>query len=100
MTESGPSAVAALDYRVAWAQRCRIAPFIRLARRIREYRSAIVATIENGLTNALVKSFNLKIYLITRRVFEFHNVNALIALARLTLSAQNYQLEEQESRKF
>ncbi len=92
VTGSGPGAVAALDRWVTWAQRCRIAPFVRLARRIREYRSAIVATIESGLTNALVESFNTKIRLITRRAFGFHNVNALIALARLTLSGQRPEL--------
>ena len=92
VTSIGPGAVAALDRWIAWAQRCRIAQFVRLARRIREYRSAIVATIEHGLTNALVESFNTKIRLITRRAFGFHNVNALIALARLTLSGQRPKL--------
>lgn len=92
VTGTGPGAVAALDRWVAWAQRSRIAPFVRLARRMREYRSAIVATIEHGLTNALVESFNTKIRLITRRAFGFHNVNALIALARLTLSGQRPKL--------
>ena len=92
VTGTGPGAVAALDRWIAWAQRCRIAQFVRLARRIREYRSAIVATIEHGLTNALVESFNTKIRLITRRAFGFHNVAALIALARLTLSGQRPEL--------
>jgi transposase len=92
VTSRGPGAVAALDRWIVWAQRCRITQFVRLARRIREYRSAIVATIEHGLTNALVESFNTKIRLITRRAFGFHNVNALIALARLTLSGQRPEL--------
>lgn len=92
VTGRGPGAIAALDRWVTWAQRSRIAPFVRLARRIREYRAAIVATIENGLTNALVESFNTKIRLITRRAFGFHNVNALIALARLALSGQRPKL--------
>lgn len=92
VTGTGPGAVQALDRWVAWAQRSRLAPFVRLARRIREYRSAIVATIEHGLTNALVESFNTKIRLITRRAFGFHNVAALIALARLTLSGQRPEL--------
>lgn len=92
VTGSGPSAVAALDRWVAWAQRSRIAPFVRLAKRIRENRSAIIATIETGLNNALVESFNTKIRLITRRAFGFHNVNALIALARLALSGQRPKL--------
>jgi hypothetical protein len=43
---------------------------------------------ENGLTNALVESFNTRIRLITRRTFGFHNLNVLVVLARLTFSGQ------------
>lgn len=69
--------------------------------RIREHRDAKVAPIENGLTNALVELFNTKIRLITRRVFEIHNVNALIArlASHLAVSVRNYPLERQESRR-
>jgi transposase len=92
VTGKGPSAVAALDKWIRWAQRCRIPSFVRLGGRIRNYRAAIVATLEHKLTNALVESFNTKIRLITRRAFGFHHVDALIALARLTLSGQRPQL--------
>lgn len=88
VTSTGPGAVDALDRWIAWAQRSRLEPFVRLARRIREYRVAIVATIEHRLTNALVESFNTKIRLIARRAFGYRRVDALIALARLTLSGQ------------
>lgn len=88
VTGIGPGAVEALDRWIGWAQRSRIESFVRLARRIRIYRTAIVATIEHRLTNALVESFNTKIRLIARRAFGFHHVKALIALARLTLSGQ------------
>jgi transposase len=88
VTGSGPGAIEALDRWIGWAQRSRIPSFVRLARRIREYRAAIVATIEHRLTNALVESFNTKIRLIARRAFGFHRVDALIALTRLTLSGQ------------
>lgn len=88
VTGSGPGGIEALDRWIAWAQRSQIPSFVRLARRIREHRSAIVATIEHRLTNALVESFNTKIRLIARRAFGFHRVDALIALTRLTLSGQ------------
>jgi transposase len=88
VTGTGPGAVEALDRWIAWARRSRIDSFVRLAKRIRDYRTAIVATIEHRLTNALVESFNTKIRLIARRAFGFHHVDALIALARLTLSGQ------------
>ena len=92
VTGAGPGAVDALGRWISWAQRSRLEPFVRLARRIRDYRAAIVATIEHRLTNALVESFNTKIRLIARRAFGFHRVGALIALARLTLSGQRPEL--------
>jgi transposase len=92
VTGVGPGAVQALDRWLAWAQRSRLPSFVRLAQRIRAYRAAIVSTIEHRLTNALVESFNTKIRLIARRAFGFHRVDALIALARLTLSGQRPQL--------
>ena len=88
VTGTGPGAVEALDRWIGWARRSRIDSFVRLAKRISEYRQAIVATLEHRLTNALVESFNTKIRLIARRAFGFHHVDALIALARLTLSGQ------------
>lgn len=69
-----------------------IANVSRRSRARRTPRVAIVATIEHGLTNALVESFNTKIRLIARRAFGFHHVGALIALSRLTLSGQRPQL--------
>ncbi len=92
VTGHGPGAVVALDRWIAWAQRSRIPSFTELARKIRNHRAAIIATIEVGLTNALVESFNTKIRLIARRAFGFHHVGALIALARLTLSGQRPHL--------
>ena len=80
--------IAGLDRWIAWAQRSRILPFVELSRRVRTFYNAIVATMREGLSNALVESVNTKIRLIARRAFGFHNVNALIALARLSLSGQ------------
>lgn len=91
-TLSGDAAVAALDRWLAWARRCRIAPFVALAQRIGGYRTQIVATLHYRLTNALVESLNTKIRLITRRAFGFRNVHALIALARLSLGSIRPQL--------
>ena len=92
VTSRGPGAITALDRWITWAQRSRIPTFVELARRIRRHRTAIVATIEHGLTNALVESTNTKIRLICRRAYGFRNVDALIALARLTLSGQRPEL--------
>ncbi len=48
-------------------------------------RDAIVASIEHGLSNALVESMNTKIRLIVRMAFGFHSAQAIIALAMLSL---------------
>jgi transposase len=40
----------------------------------------------------MVESFNTKVRVIARRAFGFHRVDALIALARLTLSGRRPQL--------
>jgi transposase len=78
-------AIALLDEWLAWARRCRLAPFVRLARTIAEQRPGIVAAIEHGLSNARIEQANTQVRLIARRAFGFHSPDALIALAMFTL---------------
>lgn len=75
-----------LDGWLKWARRCRLRSFVKLARTITEQRAGIVAAIEHQLSNARVEAINTQIRLITRRAFGFHSVDALIALAVLTLA--------------
>jgi transposase len=75
----------ALDRWLSWAARCRIPEFTRLARKIKQHRATIDATLEHGLSNALIESTNTKIRLITRTAYGFANPEALIALAILSL---------------
>jgi transposase len=75
----------ALDRWCSWAQRCRIPQFVKLGRRIKRHLAPITATLEHGLSNALIESTNTKIRLITRMAFGFHHPDNLIALAMLTL---------------
>jgi transposase len=89
---SGEPAVTELTRWLRWAQRCRIPSFVRLAQRINNYWGPIAATLIHGLTNALVESVNTKIRLIARRAFGFHNVQALIGLAQLSLGGYRPQL--------
>jgi transposase len=79
-------AVALLERWLAWARRCRLEPFRKLARTISDQRAGIVGAIEHGLSNARVEAINTQIRLITRRAFGFHSANALIALAMLSLA--------------
>jgi len=71
---------------LAWARRCRLPSFVRLAKTITAQRPGIVAAIEHRLSNARVEAANTTIRLIARRAFGFHTPEALIALAKLTLS--------------
>jgi len=82
----GPrAAVRLLDEWLAWARRCRLKPFVKLARTITEQREGIVAAIRHGLSNARVEAVNTQIRLIARRAFGFHSPQALISLAMLKL---------------
>ncbi len=56
----------------SWARRSRIPPFVTLRRRIVHHRAAIHATLDSGLSNALIESTNTKIRLLTRIAFGFH----------------------------
>ncbi len=80
------AAIALLDAWIKWARRCRLPPFVKLARTITDQQAGIVAAIEHGLSNARVEAINTQIRLITRRAFGFHSPDALIALAMLTLA--------------
>jgi len=80
------AAVELLDGWLKWARRCRLRPFVKLARTITQQRAGIAAAIQHDLSNARVEAINTQIRLITRRAFGFHSANALIALAMLTLA--------------
>ncbi len=79
-------AIRMLDDWIAWARRCRLAPFVKLAKTITKQRDGIAAAISHGLSNARVEAINTQIRLITRRAFGFHSPGALIALAMLSLA--------------
>jgi transposase len=78
-------AIGVLDAWLKWAWRCRLAPFVKLARTIRDQRAGIEAAFRNGLSNARVEQINTQIRLITRRGFGYHSQQAVIALAMLSL---------------
>src|SRR6266545_2240062 len=76
---------AMLEEWLQWARRCRIGPFVKLAKTIARHRRDIEATLDIGLSNALVESTNTKIRLLTRQAFGFHYPEALISIAMLAL---------------
>ena len=71
---------------LAWASRSRLAPFVRLARTIRNHRDGILAAIRLGLTNGRLEGLNSRIRLISHRSFGFHSSAPLIALVYLCCS--------------
>jgi transposase len=82
---SGDEGKHALRRWLSWAARCRIPEFVKLGRTIRTELAAIHASLEHGLSNALVESTNTKIRLLTRMAFGFKRPEALISLALLAL---------------
>jgi transposase len=79
-------AIELLERWLQWARRCRLKPFVKLARTITNQRAGIQAAIRHGLSNARVEAINTQIRLLTRRAFGFHSPGALIALAMLSLA--------------
>jgi transposase len=69
---------------LAWAQRCRIPEFVKLARTIKRFLPLIHNTLDHGLSNALSEATNTHIRLLTRRAYGYHSPDALIAMATLT----------------
>jgi len=78
-------AMALLDRWLAWARRCRLKPFVDLAKTVKAHLAGIRAAVTRGLSNGRVESVNTKIRLLTRVAFGFRSPQALIALAMLDL---------------
>jgi transposase len=76
-------APAHLDAWLAWAQRSKLAPFVRLARTLRRYRDGILAALALGLSNARLEGLHSKVRLLSHRSFGFHSPAPLIALIYL-----------------
>jgi transposase len=84
-TASTEDALALLDAWLKWARRCRLEPFVKLAKRITEQRPSVEAALRHSLSNARVEQANTQIRLIIRRGFGYRSPDAVIALAMLTL---------------
>ena len=82
---STDDALALLDAWLTWARRCRLQPFVKLARRITEQRARVEAALRHSLSNARVEQVNTQIRLIIRRGFGYRSPQAVIALAMLSL---------------
>jgi transposase len=80
-------ATAALDAWLSWAARCRIEGLVALSKKMRRHKGAILAAIENNISNARIESMNNKIKLTVRMAYGFRNIDNLIALVYLRCSS-------------
>jgi transposase len=78
------TAVELLDRWIARAQRCRLPPFVKAARTMRERRGLIVNALEHGISNGRVEGLNTKVRLLVRRAYGFHSADAALALVMLS----------------
>jgi len=69
-----------LEEWLAWTSRSKLAPFVKVARTIRQYKEGILAYIRDRLTNGFVEGINNKLRVVTRRAFGFHSAEALISM--------------------
>jgi transposase len=88
----------ALTHWLAEARGSQIAEFTHLATRIEAIRDRIEATLDHGLSNALVESVNTRIRLLTRIAFGYHSPRPLIALAMLSQGPYRPQLPGRDPR--
>lgn len=65
---------------LAWAQRSKLSPFVKLARTIKKHSEGILAYVQTRLNNGRVEGLNGKIRTITRRAYGFHSATSLIAM--------------------
>jgi transposase len=86
-----------LDRWCARAQRCRLAPFIKAARTMRNRRDLILNAIEHGISNGRVEGMNTKVRLIVRRAYGFHSADATLALVMLGAGPINLQLPHERT---
>lgn len=81
-----------LDRWIAWAQRSRLASFVKLQRTIRKHRDGILAALDLGITNGRSEGLNRKVRSITSRAFGFHSADALAAMIMLCCGPIQLQL--------
>lgn len=81
----------ALDAWLTWAFRCRLKPFIKLARTIRKHKEGILAYIKDRLTNGIVEGINNRLRVVARRAYGYHSAEALIGM--LFLNCGGIQLD-------
>lgn len=84
-----------LDGAIRRAARSRLRPFKVLAQTLRQYRDAILAAVEHGLSNSPLEALNSRLALLNHRAAGFHSAAAFIALAMLCVGGFKPALPQQ-----
>lgn len=66
---------------IAWAQRCRIPEFAKLAKTLTRYKALICATLDGGPSNGRAEALNAQVGALITRARGFRSAAALIAMA-------------------
>jgi transposase len=66
---------------IAWAHRCRIPEFVKLARTLSRFKDLISATLDGGPSNGRAEALNAQINALITRARGFRSAAALIAMA-------------------
>jgi transposase len=74
------------------ALRSRLAPFVKLAKTMRERRELNLNAVEHGISNGRVEGLNTKVRFLIRRAYDFHSSEAALALVMLAAGPINLQL--------
>ena len=77
------------------AKRSRINAFVALGKRFAVYFDAIIASIELGISNALIEGINAKIRLINARGYGHHSAQTLTSMIYLSLGGLHPKLPTQ-----
>jgi transposase len=68
----------------AWAHRCRVPEFAKLAKTLSRFKDLIVATLDGGPSNGRAEALNAQINALITRARGFRSAAALIAMAEFT----------------
>ncbi len=68
---------------LSWASHSKLAPFVKLARTIRQHKNDILAYIKLRYTNGPTEALNNKARLIQRKAYGFHRAESFIAMLML-----------------
>lgn len=90
-------AIELLDRWIGRTLRCRLAPFVKAARTMRDRRGIIVNAIEAGISNGRVEGLNTKVRLLVRRAYGFHSAEAALALVMLACGPIDLKLPHEHS---